>query len=96
MREKFFEASDFQRCLASRWTLLWQQLSSFLYRHSYSQLLPLLPIYSRPHPNLKKSLKSLMTQKEAFEKESKDTIEAEERVNKAAEILGLRLLERDI
>ena len=88
MREKFFEASDFQKVLGVQMdptvaTIVFILIQAFIFTVATTASY----FAHDPHPNLKRSLKEFDDAKRRLEKENKDTIEAEERVNKAAEIL---------
>ena len=89
IREKFFEASEFQKVLGVQMdptmvTIVFILIQVFIFTVATTAS----SFAHDPHPQLRRSLKEFKDAKKRLEDESKDLIEAEERVDKAAEVLA--------
>lgn len=88
LREKFFEASDFQKVLGMQMdpttvTLVFIFIQLFIF--GIASIASYLA--HDPHPQIKRAKKEFEDARNRLRKGSKEVIEAEERVDKAAEVL---------
>jgi hypothetical protein len=88
LREKFFEASEFQKVLGVQMdpatvTIVFIFIQLFIFGVATTASY----LAHDPHPQLKRAKKEFEDAKNMLQKESREVIQAEERVDKAAEVL---------
>lgn len=88
LREKFFEASEFQKVLGVQMdpttvTIVFIFIQLFIFGVTVTASY----LAHDPHPNLKRAKKDFEDAKKRLQKESREVFAAEERVDKAAEVL---------
>ncbi len=88
LREKFFEASEFQKVLGMQMdpttvTIVFIFIQLFIFGVAATASY----LAHDPHPNLKRARKDFEDARNRLQKDSRDVIKAEERVDEAAEVL---------
>jgi len=88
LREKFFEASEFQKVLGIQMdpttvTIVFIFIQLFIFGIAATASY----LAHDPHPNLRRAKKEFEDARNRLQKETRDVIKAEERVDKAAEVL---------